>query len=148
MKLFNSIKEHEGFRAYPYIDSVAKEKIPKEDLEIIEKYWSKLNVTFGYGFTFLSEPEAELVLNRRIANIRIELEDKLPVFNRLSQNRKEVLVEMAYQLGVAGLLKFKNMIQALIGRNYDKAHREMLDSKWARQTPNRAKELVEKMLKG
>ena len=148
MKLFNSIKEHEGFKAYPYIDPIAKEKIPKEDLEVIEKYWNDLNVTFGYGFTFISEPEAELVLNRRIANIRIELEDKLPVFNRLSKNRQEVLIEMAYQLGVTGLLKFKNTIQALIGRNYDKAHREMLDSKWARQAPNRAKELAEKMLKG
>jgi len=148
MSLLNSIKEHEAFRAKPYIDPLAKKKIPKKDLEVIEKYWGKLKVTFGYGFTFLTEPEGGVVLRNKIAHIRIELEDKLPVFHRLSKKRQEVLIEMAYQLGVAGLLKFKKMIQALIGRNYDRAHREMLDSVWARKTPNRANELAKKMLKG
>jgi len=146
--LLNSIKQHEGFSREAYIDPIAKEDIPLEDLEVIEKYWNDLKVTFGYGFTFLTEQEAELVLRNKIAHIRIELEDKLPVFHRLSKKRQEVLIEMAYQLGVVGLLKFKKMIQALIGRNYDRAHREMLDSKWAKQTPQRANELAKKMLKG
>ena len=148
MNLLDSIKQHEGFMPKPYIDPIAKEYIPLDDLKVIERYWDKLKVTFGYGFTNLTEAEAELVLKYRIAHIRIELEDKLPVFNRLSNNRREVLVEMAYQLGVTGLLKFKNMIQALIGRNYDRASREMIDSRWAKQTPDRANELAEKMRNG
>ena len=148
MIVIKSIKKHEGFESKPYIDPLAYNSIPLDEYAIIKKNWNRLKVTFGYGFTFLTEPEAELVLKYRIAHIRIELEDKLPVFHRLSQNRQEVLIEMAYQLGVTGLLKFKNMIQALIGRNYDRASREMLDSRWARQTPERAKELANKMLKG
>ena len=148
MSLANSIKEHESFRAKPYIDPLAKDKINEFDYLVIKENWSKLKPTFGYGFTYITQDEAEYILRTRLAHIRIELEDKLPVFNRLSQNRKEVLIEMAYQMGITGLLKFKNMIQALIGRNYDRASREMLDSKWARQTPGRANELARKMLKG
>lgn len=149
MSLLDSIKKHEGFMPKPYIDPLAHKNIPKDDFKIIENNWNKLKVSFGYGFTNLTEPEAELILKYRIAHIRIELEDKLPVFNRLSQNRRDVLIEMAYQLGVIGLLNFHDMIQALIGRNYDRASREMLDSKWARKdTPNRARELAKKMLKG
>ncbi len=149
MSLSDSIKSHEGFMPKPYIDPLAHKKISIADFMIIQDNWHKLKVTFGFGFTYLTKPEAELVLRHRLANIKIELEDKLPVFHRLSKNRQEVLIEMAYQLGVAGLLKFENMIQALIGRNYDRASREMLDSKWAREdTPSRAKELAKKMLKG
>ena len=132
----------------PYIDPLANERVEPTDLMIIQDNWGKLKVTFGYGFTNLTESEAELVLKYRIAHIRIELEDKLPVFNRLSQNRREVLIEMAYQMGVTGLLKFKNMIQALNDRDYDRASREMIDSRWAKQTPKRAIELMKKLRKG
>ena len=148
MSLVNSIKEHEGFSRTPYIDPLAKDKISEVDYLVIKENWSKLKPTFGYGFTYITEPEAEYILRNRLAYLQIELEDKLPVFSRLSKQREEVLIEMAYQIGVTGLLKFKNMIQALIGRNYDRASREMLDSVWAKQTPIRANKLAKKMLKG
>ena len=41
--------------------------------------------------------------------------------------------------------KFKNMIKALQNRDYKQASIEMLDSRWAKQTPNRAKELSDAM---
>ena len=54
---------------------------------------------------------------------------------------KEVVVEMCYQLGLAGFSKFKMTISYLEKENYIEASKEMLDSKWAKQTPNRAKKL-------
>ena len=51
------------------------------------------------------------------------------------------MVEMCYQLGVSGFSKFKKTIDHLENKRYGKASAEMLDSKWARQTPNRALEL-------
>lgn len=54
---------------------------------------------------------------------------------------RDVLVEMAYQLGVSGLLKFKKTLKLITDRKYMEASVEMLDSLWARQTPNRAKKL-------
>ena len=50
-----------------------------------------------------------------------------------------MIYEMCYQMGVSGFSKFKKTIQYLSDKNYDKASREMLDSKWARRdSPNRA----------
>ena len=56
-----------------------------------------------------------------------------------------VLAEMAYQLGGAGLAKFKNAIAHVKSGNYVSAAAEMLDSKWAKQTPQRAERLADRM---
>jgi len=104
MEIVDSIKKHEGFESKPYIDPLAYSGIPLDEYAIIKKDWSRLKVTFGYGFTFLTEPEADLVLNYRVNNIRYKLNDRLPVLKRLSKNRQDVLVEMAYQMGIDGLL--------------------------------------------
>ena len=50
---------------------------------------------------------------------------------------------MCYQLGLKGFSKFKKTIYLLETEQYDEASVEMLDSLWAKQTPNRAKELSE-----
>ena len=52
--------------------------------------------------------------------------------------RRAVLLSMAYQMGVDGLMKFKNMWAAINRQDWDDAADQMLDSKWARQTPERA----------
>ena len=48
---------------------------------------------------------------------------------------------MCYQIGVSGFNKFKKTIYYLETEQYEEASLEMLDSLWAKQTPNRAKEL-------
>ena len=59
-----------------------------------------------------------------------------------------VLANMAFNLGVDGLLGFRRMILAVDRGHYDQAAREMLNSKWARQVFNRAIRLAEMMAKG
>ena len=54
---------------------------------------------------------------------------------------------MCYQLGVSGVSKFKKTLEYLENNEFKMASREMLDSLWARQTPNRAKKLSE-IIKG
>ena len=58
---------------------------------------------------------------------------------------QEIIVEMVFQLGKNGVSKFRNMWKALAEKNYIGASYEMLDSKWAKQTPNRAKSMAEQM---
>ena len=53
--------------------------------------------------------------------------------------------DRCYQLGLTGFSKFKKTIYLLETEQYDEASIEMLDSLWAKQTPNRAKELSEKL---
>ena len=58
---------------------------------------------------------------------------------------KCILCEMTFQMGPAGVGKFKNMLIALQNQSYAEAAAEMLDSRWAKQTPNRAKKLSSQM---
>jgi lysozyme len=69
-------------------------------------------------------------------------------FNGLSDNRKIVLVSMVFQMGYNGVTRFKNTIQAINDKQYEIAAKEMLDSKWARQTSARAKRLSKMMENG
>jgi lysozyme len=55
---------------------------------------------------------------------------------------------MAFQLGVDGLLAFKNTLKEVQDGNYFKASEMMLLSKWATQTPERAKRLAKQMETG
>ena len=122
-KVIESLKQEEGFRGMPYEDTLG---IP----------------TIGYGTKLpLSEEEAELLLKHRLDKKILELNEKEPFFLELPQKAQEVIANMAYQLGVGGVLKFKKMWMALKNGDYQKAADEMLDSKWAKQTPNRAKRL-------
>jgi len=126
MNLIENIKKHEGFRKRMYRDSV---DVP----------------TIGYGFNLnqieLPKPVAELWLSFEIQNHINELE-KYHWFNHLDEIRKDVLIDMHYNLGHSRFMEFKSMIKALKNKEYDVAAREMLDSKWADQVGTRAAELA------
>jgi lysozyme len=72
----------------------------------------------------------------------------LPWFQNLDDARQGVLLNMAFQLGTAGLLAFKATLAAVQGARYDEAAADMLNSVWAQQTPARAKRLAEQMRTG
>ena len=64
------------------------------------------------------------------------------------QEVRDVVMNMAYQLGVSAFSKFKKTIYLIANNDYKGASTEMLDSKWARtDTPRRAKELSDRMRK-
>jgi len=129
MALIDNIKKSEGFVGDEYKDSLG---IP----------------TIGYGTRLpISEAEAELILISRLDVFKASLVDKKPIIHVLSDERQDVLFEMAYQLGVGGVLKFKNMWHAIEHHDFYTASLEMLNSKWAKQTPNRAKKLA-KIMRG
>ena len=48
---------------------------------------------------------------------------------------------MVFQLGESGVGKFKKFLSNLSQRKYEIASDEMLDSRWAMQTPHRAEKL-------
>lgn len=129
MRLIESIIEHEGFSKTAYPDPLSGGK----------------PYTFGHGLTYITEYESEWIVARRINEIRKELSSKLIFFIQLPIQAQEILIEMAYQIGVSGVLKFKKTIQSLKNRDYIEAAEEMIDSRWARQTPRRAHELAARM---
>jgi len=60
------------------------------------------------------------------------------IYKGLSHDRQVVIISMCYQMGMEGVRKFQNMWIALDNHNYDLAVKEMLDSRWEKQTPARA----------
>ena len=120
------IARHEGYSQFIYTDTVGMQ-------------------TIGYGINLnvgLTEKAAHVLMAYRISTIREHLKYAFPSFNQLSGNRQDVLIDMAYNLGISGLLKFKKMLFAINDNNYSKAAEEMLDSTWSGQVGDRAKELA------
>lgn len=147
-QLIEQLKRHEGFRNHSYRCTAGKKTIgygynltanPLK-LSSLEIYHAQL---VGMG-----EHEAERLLKLMIAKITDQLEEALPVINKLDTVRQDVLINMAYNLGLVGLLKFKKMLLALEKKDYRTASIEMLNSKWARDVGDRAPELATQMMTG
>ena len=126
MSLLDRIKHHEGFRAKVY--------------QCTEGY-----DTIGYGFAIkdleLDEDISEMILMQKLDNLMTRIGKTFVWWRSADSTVKDVVVEMCYQLGVSGFSKFKKTIDHLENKRYSKASAEMLDSRWAKQTPNRALEL-------
>lgn len=103
----------------------------------------KLTIGVGRNLedTGLTEEECHLLLENDIRRCVLSLRNNFSFYEDLSDPRQEVLIQMAFQLGMAGVMKFKRMLVALQQKDFKNAAEEMLDSKWARQTTNRAVEL-------
>jgi lysozyme len=72
--------------------------------------------------------------------------DALPWVVDQPEEIQRALGNMAYQLGISGLLKFSKMLEALKNGQRELASIEALDSSWAKQTPARAKRVAKLIL--
>lgn len=97
---------------------------------------------------WVSDKVITKLFNKDMAIAELYARRVFPDFIKLSDNRKVVLVSMVFQMGGSGVSKFKNMLKALDNHNYGIASEEMLDSRWAKQTPSRAKRLSIMMKEG
>ena len=109
-------------------------------------------LSIGYGTNIqdgITREEALLLMRHRLGKVVAALESRLPFWLKLTDDRRRVLANMGYQLGVGGLMGFKRMLAALERGDYESAAREMLDSKWARSdSPARAQRLRKMMVRG
>jgi len=136
--LKEKIKIHEGFRDTIYLDTLNKKTIGYGHLIVHED-------DFVEGKPYPKE-ELEALFDKDFEK-GWELMIRFCSVNNLnvSEEAQEVLCEMIFQMGYSGVGKFKNMIKALQNKEYKVASIEMLDSRWAKQTPNRANELSQHM---
>ena len=96
----------------------------------------------------IDSDEATMLLRNDIARIRVELLQRLPWFVHLDSVRQGVLMNMTFQLGINGLMAFQQMLAKVQGNDYAAAADQMLQSKWATQTPERANRLAKQMRDG
>ena len=123
-KLIERICENEGFRSKPY--------------QCSEGVW-----TIGHGITYLTEEESRRIVADRIAEKHLGLGGTLDWYDGLPPEVQGVVLEMTFQMGTSGMLKFKKMIKAMADKEWAKAADEMKDSRWYRQTPGRCERLAD-----
>jgi lysozyme len=140
LKLDLLLKHDEGFRAYPYDDLTGKEP------DVTGK------LTIGYGRNLqdvpLSVDEAIYLLHNdqdRAYNFLVKL---FPWFSELNDVRQIVLVCLCFNLGPAGLLKFKNTLKFIQAGKWNLAAAELLDSTAARDLPNRYRFMASLLVSG
>ena len=92
-----------------------------------------------------SEAEAKFLLRSDISAVQKELRERLPWFEDLDPDRQQVLTNMAFNLGVTGLIRFSKTLSYVESGLYEKAADEMLRSRWADQVGKRATELSQTM---
>lgn len=139
--LETELKRDEGIRYQPYKDT--------------EGYW-----TVGVGYNLdahplpdgvslpLSNTEVDILLEISIKDVLKGLKTHLPWYERLDEVRQRVLANMAFNLGIYGLLKFKKTLAAVERGDYKVAATEMLSSPWAMQVKGRAIRLAGAMTTG
>lgn len=138
--LIQRITRHEGLRLTPYVDTTG-------------------NFTIGYGHKIteceaqswvngITQDTADDMLDGDVVKAQAELSEALPWTSELSNIRWQVLVEMVFQMGITGLLKFTTMLRYAQQGNDEGVAHSMLGSLWHEQTPARCEELANLWLNG
>ena len=122
--LIERIGVNEGFRSKPY--------------QCSEDVW-----TIGHGLTWITEEESLHILSGRVSQLYLKLLDDLDWYEDMPPEVKGVIIEMVFQIGFTGFTKFKRAIAHMKNREWRLASDEMLDSIWAKQSPNRARRLAD-----
>ena len=132
-----------------YKTILTKQLIKDEGIELFPYMCSEKKLTIGVGRNLesngISEAEAMLLIENDIDRCVIQLKSKLPYYFILPENVKIVLLNMCFNMGVNGLLKFKKTLKYIENKEYKEASIEMLDSKWAKQVGRRAKRLSKQL---
>lgn len=96
----------------------------------------------------ISQSEADLLLDHDLSESAAAVSLNLPWTDHLDEPRRAVFINMTFNLGMAGLLKFTRTLALAERGEYDEAAQEMLRSKWARQVGLRATRLSEQLRTG
>ena len=142
-KLLASVKKHEGYRNKVYLDTLGKRTVGVGHL-CVEDFWEDDK-----------EYEEKFLMTILEHDLQTAIKSAEDLINNcpsggkanISDDAKILIIEMVFQLGGNGVSKFRKMWQALQQDppDYAEASVQMLDSRWAKQTPNRANEMADHM---
>ena len=137
-RLLESVKKHEGYRNKVYLDTLGKRTVGVGHL-CVEDFWEDDK---EYEEKFL-----KTILEHDLQTAIKGAKDLMSENGCMEMDEvaEEIIIEMIFQLGKTGVSKFKNMWKHLSALEYSDAASEMLDSRWAKQTPNRAQGMSAQM---
>ena len=133
-------------------DELVRELTRDEGLRLKPYRCTAGKLTIGVGRNLddvgISQGEAEIMLRNDIDRAAEGLDRELPWWRNLDEVRQRVMVNMTFNLGIAGLLGFKNTIELVRTGQYLDAAQHMLATKWAKQVGPRAERLALMMRDG
>jgi lysozyme len=140
-RLIVNLQAHEGFRARVYDDATGKPLEPGDTLVG--------HPTIGYGWALDVRPMSQAHATSLLRDMVQETIFEVQWMRDLDEVRQVTLYELAYNLGVSGLLGFRKMLAALKARRYEQAGMELMDSTWATQVgATRAETLRHQLVEG
>ena len=153
-KLIDKLILHEGLKLQVYKDTLGIDTIGigrnLEDRGISKQELDDMDIPtiehiYEYGIT---ETDAVYLATNDVQIVEEELLKAHPCVAELDAVRQLVLVDMAFNMGVPRLRKFKKMWAAVHAKDFPTAAKEMLDSRWANQVKSRATKLANAMHNG
>ena len=152
--LLEELVKHEGLRLQVYQDTLGIDTIgigrnlkdrgiSKEELDELDI--PTIDHVYEYGIT---EADAMVLAENDVQIVEEELLRAHPCVEDLDAVRQLVVMDMAFNMGVPRLCKFKKMWNAIHEKKFDLAAKEMLDSRWAIQVKSRAVKLSNAMHNG
>ena len=140
MSLLENIKAHEGFRDHIYKDSLGKATI---GYGFLVSTLSPDELALNNGKTEpMSKEVAEKILNLKVAKLQKRVFQCLPWLQNKPQGVQDTLIEMAYQLGLAGLMGFHHTLSCIEAGDYAQAAKNLRASLLYRQTPKRVEDYI------
>ena len=126
---------------------VAEQLVIDEGLRLKPYRCPAGKLTIGVGRNLddrgITSSEAMMLLFNDIDDFWAKLLKALPWIDKAPAPVQEALLNMCFNLGLSGLLTFKNTLALIQAGQYVKAADAMLDSKWAGQVGGRAKRLAD-----
>lgn len=166
-QVMRDLNNDEGFREFAYPDPLSKLYKQFPDLRNL---WGTKPVkellagktgylladgfpwTVGFGFTKGVTPDtrmprqqAERRLEEEVLDVDSALVKALSWYNSASFVTKTILINMAFNMGIKGLLGFRNTLAYVGQKNYAAAAVNMRKSLWYQQVPKRAERLAKRM---
>ena len=151
--LIQKLIDHEGLVLQVYQDTLGIDTIGigrnLEDRGITDSELEDMGITLDHVYEFgITEADAILLAENDVEIVEDELLRAHPCVDRLDAVRQLVLMDMAFNMGVPRLLKFKKMWAAVHDNDFATAAKEMLDSRWANQVKSRSTKLAHAMHTG
>lgn len=138
------IKRHEGKKLRAYDDADGVEIKPGK----VVSGW----VTIGYGRNLIgrgiTDAEADYLFENDMNDFIDKVNERWPWIQKLDMPRKWALYNMSFNMGIEGLAQFTQTLDAIKNKQWERAAVEMLDSKWAKQVGQRAKDLSAQIRSG
>lgn len=136
MGLRERLIKEEGVRLFPYKDSRGIWTIGVgHNIEADPLMMPFLSKLIASGITY---EKAMSLLDSDILKAKTQLAQALPWVVGLDPIRRDVLVDMNFNMGIKTLIKFTRTLMLVKDDRYEEAAVEMLHSDWAQQVGNRA----------